>query len=153
MKKCRASWTDALSFCLPVIFEYDSSTATRLTSSLSYTISSNAWHSVVLWTLCRSFLGDHHCESESLRVRVDYPTLKSALTAAREIQHDVLLCDAIEAMSSAVRVSFRSRIDLVQAADILEDLDHLASSHLPEPSGRNIHHKGYLGHGAYAERE
>jgi hypothetical protein len=134
----------ALEFSLPVISEYDFSTAKDLSDNLPYPARDRAWHSVVLWSLCRSFLGDHQFKPEDLRVGSDYPRLQRTLSAAREIEYDILLCRAIAAMAKSVKVSFHSKIDLTQALDILQKLDDLASSKLPERSHKNIQHNGYL---------
>jgi len=134
----------ALGFSLPVIFEYDFSTAKDLSDKLPYPVRDGAWHSVVFWSLCHSFLGDHQFEPEYLRIENDHPGLQKAVSAAREIDYDVLLYSAIAAIASSVRVSFRSTLDLTQALDILQKLDDLASSKLPERSSKNIQHEGYL---------
>jgi len=133
-----------LRFSLPVVFEYDVSTAKDLSDKLPYAARDGAWHSVVFWSLCCSFLGDHQFEPEDLRVRSDHPRLQTAVDAAQEIDYDTLLCGAIAAIAKSVQVSFDSMIDLTQALDILQKLDELASSKLPEPSGKNIKHEGYL---------
>ena len=132
----------ALALSLPVIFEYDFSTAQRLSNLLPYPIRDQAWHSTVFWSLCRSFLGDHLFEPSELQVASDYPRLERTVKAAGEIKHDQLLQDAIDAISSSVKVSFDSMVDLTQALDILQKLDSLTSN-LPEPGPRNIKHEGY----------
>lgn len=137
--------TVALVWSLPVVFEYDFSTAKSLSEKMPYPTKDAAWYSVVLWSLSRSFLGDHLFETEDLRVGSDYPRLEKAINGAREIDHDWLLYGAITAIAHSVRVSFDSTIiDLTQALDILQKLDDLASSKLPERSGKNIKHEGYL---------
>lgn len=132
-----------LEFSLPVIFEYDASTAKDLSRRMPYPERDGAWHSVVLWSLCRCFLGDHHLEPEDIRVARDYPRLRRAVDAAEEINLDMLVCKSIRAIANSVRESFGSKIDLTQALDILQKLDVLASSKLPEKN-LNIRHEGYL---------
>jgi tetratricopeptide (TPR) repeat protein len=133
----------ALEFSLPVIFEYDFSVAKSLSDKLPYPTRDEAWYSVVFWALCRSFLGDHQFRPEDLRVRSDYPRLQKAIGAVGEIDYDRLLCGAIAVIANSVQVSFSSMLDLTQALDILQRLDDLASSKLPERSGKNIKHEGY----------
>ena len=132
-----------ISFCLPVIFEYDVSEAKSQSNKLSYPVRDEAWYSVVLWSLCRSFLGDHRLDPEDVRVKNDYPRLKKAVEAASEIDYDMLFCSALRAIVNCVKESFNLQIDLSQALDILQKLDRLASSKLPE-SNNNIEHHGYL---------
>lgn len=132
-----------LEFSLPVVFEYDSSTAKSLSEKLPYPARDGAWYSVVLWSLSLSFLGDHLFEARDLRVKHDHPRLQRAVSAAKEIYYDMLVCKAIAAIANSVKASFDSMLDLTQALDILQKLDDLASSKLPERSNRNIKHEGY----------
>ncbi len=134
----------AVQFSLPIIFEYDVSMAKDLSEKLPYPARDGAWYSVVLWSLCRSFLGDHLFDPKDLHIDSDFPRLQRAVSAAREIDYDVLLCRAIAAIANSVKVSFDSKLDPTQALDILQKLDDLASSKLPERSGKNIKHEGYL---------
>lgn len=133
----------AVRFSLPVIFEYDVETARRLAAPLPYPERDRAWQEAVFWSLCRSFLGDHKLDPKDIRVRNDYPRLKMTIEAANEIHHDVLFCGAIEAIAKCVKNSVKSKIDRMQALDILLQLDQLALSQLPERDV-NIKHDGYL---------
>jgi len=132
----------ALAFSLPVIFEYDFSTAQRLSNQLPYPIRDQAWHSTVFWSLCRSSLGDHLFEPADLRIASDHPRLERTVKAAHEIRYDRFLQDAIHAISNSAKASFDSMVDLTQALDILQKLDGLTSN-LPESEQRNIRHEGY----------
>ena len=134
----------ALRNSLPVLCEYDMSTAKSMSAGVSYPAKDEAWYDAVLWCLCRSFLGDHHFEPEVLHAKVGYPRLLRALDAAGEIQCDWLVWGAIAAIASSVRASFDTVIDAMQALDILERLERLASDKLPEPGSKNISHEGYL---------
>ena len=134
-------YSKSLIFCLPVIFEYDFSSAKELAGILQFPARDLAWHSSVFWTLSRSFLGDHLVGTDKLRVARDNPKLRKALQAAAEIRHDVLLYQAIHAIANVVGVSM-GKLDLTQALDVLHRLDELAMA-LPDKSQENIEHKGY----------
>jgi len=133
----------ALEFSLPVILEYDFSTAKDLADKLPYPVRDGAWYSAVLWSLCRSYLGDHRFEPDELRAKSDYPRLQKVVGATREIDYDELLCGTIKAITNSVESSFDSMLNLTQALDILRALDDLVSSKLPERTGKNIKHEGF----------
>ncbi|MCP4341583.1 MAG: hypothetical protein GY799_22555 [Desulfobulbaceae bacterium] len=133
-----------IDFSLPVIFEYDQSEAKELVKDMSIIRKSLAWNSVVLWSLCRSYLGDHeHVNAHTLRVTCDSIRLKNiVIAAASEITNDDMLCDAIEAITNSIRASFNENvIDQGKALDLLRLLEDVALEKLPDE--RNIQHEGY----------
>ena len=134
-------FNESLIFCLPVIYEYDFSSAKKLASILPFPMKDWAWCSSIFWALSRSFLGDHHFEPDSLRVSSDYRRLKNVLEAAAEIEHDELLYRAISIIARSVSIS-TNKLDFTQAFDILFHLDELAES-LTSRSDENIRHKGF----------
>jgi hypothetical protein len=134
-------FNESLIFCLPMIYEYDFSTAKKFADLLSFPAKDYAWCSSIFWALSRSFLGDHHFDPDSLRIPSDNRRLKKAIKAASEIEHDVLLYRAISVIARSVNVS-TNNLDLTQAFDILVHLDELATN-LTSKSSENIKHQGY----------
>lgn len=131
-----------LEVSLPVIFEYDRSTAEKLAGKLPSFRKNNAWYSVILWSLTYSFLGDHYIDPEELRVANDHPRLQRAVEITKKIEYDLFLCWAIEAIAKSVEVSFvDSKIDLTQALGILQEMDNRAAYMLPDVN--NIKHEGF----------
>lgn len=126
---------------MPVVFECDFSVAKALASTLPFPNKDWAWCSSVLWSLSHSFLGDHHVVPDNLQIPSDNTRLRNTLKAAAEIEHDILLYQAISAIANAVKASIK-KLDLTQALDILFHLDELAMA-LPAKSPENIKHKGY----------
>ena len=137
-------YVGALNSALPVVTEYDHSVAQELSRFISYPMRDLMWYEAVQWMLCRSHLGDHHYTAGSLQKPSDYPRLKRVVDAAREINQDTLVYSAIEAIATSARISYDGSMDFVQAFEILRQLEVLCEAKLPEKSGENFRHDGYL---------
>ncbi|MDM8523067.1 hypothetical protein QUF80_06805 [Desulfococcaceae bacterium HSG8] len=134
-----------IEFCLPIIFEYDQVVSKELAQDMPITNKNRAWYSVVLWELCRSYLGDHkHVDVYTLRVRHDFRKFKNVvIPAVSEITHDEALNALIAAISNSIKNSFSVDImDQTQALELLRILDEIADKKLPDQ--KNIQHEGYL---------
>ncbi len=132
----------AVEYALPIVYRYDQGEAHTIARTLPQQVSDRAWHSVALWLLSGSLLGDHLLRPDEIRVRNGYPVLLRAVAATEQIRSDMLVYSAIEAASRSVEASFDAEIDLVQALEVLGKLDAVAASHLPDAS--SIRHEGYL---------
>ena len=135
----------ALEFSLPVIFHYDQAAAKELIQDMSVSQKNRAWYSVVLWSLCQSYLGDHeYINVEKMRVVSDFRTFKNVvIEAAAQINHDQALYFSIVAITNSIEASFdNDSIDQAQVYELMRMLDELSCKNLPDQ--RNIQHEGYL---------
>lgn len=134
-----------LSASLPVIFEYSQDIGLELMEKVPEPESSKYWHSTVLWSLCKSHLGDQDSiKVHNLRLACDYKTFKEIVFAAtQQIKEDTIFCSAVDAINSALRASLQAdKIDPGQAFDLLRILDEITTKTLPDIN--NIKHDGYL---------
>jgi hypothetical protein len=135
----------ALEFSLPIIFHYDQVVAKELIQDMSISQKNRAWYSVVLWSLCKSYLGDHeYIDVEKMRVVSDFRTFKNiVIEAVAQINHDEDLYFSIVAITNSVEASFdNDSIDQGQVYELMRMLDELSCKNLPDQ--RNIQHEGYL---------
>ncbi len=135
----------ALEVCLPVIFQYDQEVAKELIQDMSVSQKNRTWYSVVLWSLCRSHLGDHeYINVEEMRVVSDFRTFKNiVIEATAQINHDEALYFSIVAVTNSIEASFdNDSIDQSQVLELMRMLDGLSDKKLPDQ--RNIQHEGYL---------
>jgi hypothetical protein len=128
---------------LPVIYEYDPQKAAQVCDEIPRELRSNAWLGVILWLISRSFLGDQNqIEVLTMNLSANYRCLRECAELAMKISHDIAVFTAVQAICRCARTSFDQRtIDAGQVLDILEMLDRLAMSNLPDP--RNFTHLGY----------
>lgn len=131
-----------IEFSLPVIAEYDESTADSLAQNLSFLSRNRAWYSAALWSLLRCILGDQHVDPRKIRIPTTHARLKRLVKLAAKIDYDNLLYGVIVITANAVDVSYDRQLDLMQALEILEQLDTLSDRSL-QGSRVSIRHKGY----------
>ncbi len=135
----------ALEFSLPVIFHYDQEVAKEMLQDMTVSQKNRTWYSVALWSLCRSYLGDHeNINVENIRVVSDFRTFKNiVIEAVAQITHDEALYSSIVAITNSIKASFdNDSIDQGQVYELMRMLDELSHKHLPDE--RNIRHEGYL---------
>jgi len=130
-----------LTFCAPIIYEYDSAKAKELLSKLSYSLREQSWYRTSLWILVRCQL-EENIDSIELCFSSDYKRIIKAIDALENISYDSILHDAINAILNVADKSQEIRtIDPTQALEIARRLDQIANNKLPDD--KNIKHDGY----------
>ena len=131
---------------LSIIYEYDKTIAKQLVENLSLTSQNRAWSLVLIWSLCRSYFGDHtHIDADKLTVTCTYQKFKeNVIPALSEIKHDRSFCRAMVAITNSIKFSFESNVltDTAQILDLFRLLDKITDENLPDK--KNIQHDGYL---------
>ncbi|HEY3389854.1 MAG TPA: hypothetical protein VGK38_09805 [Prolixibacteraceae bacterium] len=131
-----------IAFALPVIYEYDQGTAEELAGNLPFSARNQAWYKVIAWSLNMKLLSDTF-EDKDYRIKNDYTRINNyALGALNNIDEDLELYSCIIIICKVIEASLGHRLDITQALDIIDKLDKVVQTKLPDP--RNITHHGYL---------
>ncbi|MCU0486034.1 MAG: hypothetical protein MUC85_07960 [Anaerolineales bacterium] len=129
-----------LHYSIPVIYKYDSKKAIELASKYPPIITDQFWSRTIMWLLVMDEL-DQRFNAETLRFIKDRPTLSMCVELVARIERDFKIYECVKAISNCIEVSYKNKLDALQALSLLKDLENSVEIHLPDQN--NIKHVGY----------